>query len=279
MLFYLRNIPVPADLFLSTDTPEKQAALQSVFAGWDKGAVEIRTTPNRGRDIAPKLVGFADVYDRYDLVLHLHSKISTHAAFLAPWRSYLFEILLGSPEIVRSILDAFARVPDLGMVAPQHFEGIRRWIGWNGNFQAAHALAARMGLNISPRRALDFPSGSMFWARPAALRPLLDLKLGFDDFPEESAQVDHTPAHAIERLYFYACERSGHTWFKITQPALCFDTATAVDITTPTALNQFIGEHSVMLSGPGAIATRDDPAPMMTRVSPGLARRLAARPL
>jgi hypothetical protein len=279
MLFYLRNLPGPADLFLSTDTAEKQAALQSAFAAWDKGAVEIRVTPNRGRDIAPKLVGFADIYGRYGLVLHLHSKISSHAAFLAPWRSYLFETLLGSPEIVRSILDAFARLPDLGMVAPQHFEGVRRWLGWNGNFEAAHALAARMGINLSPRRALDFPSGSMFWARPGALRPLLDLQLGFDDFPEESGQVDHTPAHAIERLYFYCCERGGHTWLKITQPALCFDTSTVMEITSPAALSQFIGAHSVMLSGPGAIATRTDPAPMMTRVPPGLVRRLAARQL
>ena len=279
MLFYLRKIPGSADVFLSTDTAEKQAALQAVFGSWDEGKLEIRVLPNRGRDIAPKLVGFADVYDGYELVLHLHSKISTHAAFLAPWRSYLFETLLGTPEIIRSICDAFGRVPDLGMVAPQHYEGIRRWLGWNGNFQAAHALAARMGLNLSPRRALDFPSGSMFWARPAALRPLLDLKLDFTDFPEEAGQVDHTPAHAIERLYFYACERSGYSWLKIARPAICWDTSTVVEIATPAALSQFIGEHSVMLSGPGEVATVKEPAPMQTRVSPGLSRILAARPI
>ena len=279
VLFYCRNLPAPADLMLSTDTADKQAELQAVFASWDKGAVEVRVMPNRGRDIAPKLVGFADAYDRYDLVLHLHSKISDHAGFLTPWRSYLFETLLGSPEIVRSVLDAFGRVPDLGMVAPQHYEGIRRWIGWNGNFEGAKTLAERMGLNLSPRRALDFPSGSMFWARPAALRPLLDLKLSFDDFTKEGAQLDHTPAHAIERLYFYCCERSGHSWLKITSPALVFDTATVMELTTPAALGQFIAGHGVALTGPGHIATRDDPAPMMTRTAPGLTTRLAARRL
>ena len=279
MLYYLRSLPTQTDLFLSTNTAEKRGALQADFASWDKGRVEIRITPNRGRDIAPKLIGFADVYDRYDLVLHLHSKMSTHAAYLQPWRSYLFETLIGSSEIVRSILDGFVRLPDLGMVAPQHYESIRRWLGWNGNFESGKALAARMGLTLSPRRALDFPSGSMFWCRPTALRPLLDLKLAFEDFPEEGAQVDHTLAHAIERLYFYSCERSGHTWLKVANPAICSDTSTVAELTSPIALSQFVAERGVMLIGPGPIATRNEPAPKMTRVPLGLAKRLAARPL
>ena len=276
--FYLRNIP-QADLFLSTDTEAKAAELRTAFGGFEAGEVTIRVLPNRGRDIAPKLVGFADLHGRYDLVLHLHSKTSAHAAFLEPWRSYLFETLLGSPQIVRSIADAFARLPDLGMVAAQHYEGVRRWLGWNGNFEAAAGLAGRMGLSLSSRRALDFPSGSMFWARPAALQPLLGLGLRFEDFPEEGAQLDHTPAHAIERLFFYACEQSGHTWFKVAAPALLHDDATVTELATPAALSQFVAERGVMLTGPAPIATCEQPAPMQTRVAPGLAQRLAARPL
>jgi GT2 family glycosyltransferase len=277
LVYYFRNLPRPADIHISTDTEQKRAALQAAFKDWQGGEVFIRIMPNRGRDIAPKLVGFADVHERYDLVLHLHSKVSTHAAFLAPWRSYLYETLLGSPEIARSIVDAFARLPDLGMVAPQHYEGIRRWIGWQGNFEQARALAARMDLPVSPRRALDFPSGSMFWARPAALRPLLDLKLSFEDFPPEDGQVDFTPAHAIERLYFHVCERSGHSWLKVANPAICHDTSRIAEITTPAALSRFVAEHGVMLGGPAPLAVREEPAPMLTRVAPGLARRLQAR--
>ncbi len=276
--FYLQNIP-QADLFLSTDTEPKAAQLRTAFAGFDRGEVTIRVLPNRGRDIAPKLVGFADMHARYGLVLHLHSKTSAHAGFLEPWRSYLFETLLGSPQIVRSVADAFARLPDLGMVAAQHYEGVRRWLGWNGNFEAAASLAGRMGLPLSNRRALDFPSGSMFWARPAALQPLLGLALRFEDFPEEGAQLDHTPAHAIERLFFYACEQSGHTWFKVASPVLMHEDTTVTELATPAALSQFVAERGVMLTGPGPIATCEQPAPMQTRVAPGLAQRLAARPL
>jgi GT2 family glycosyltransferase len=274
---YLRNLPVPADLFLSTDTEQKAAAIRPAFADWTGGRLEIRVTPNRGRDIAPKLVGFADAHAGHDLVLHLHSKKSEHASFLAPWRGFLFENLLGSPEAVSSILDAFARLPKLGMVAPQHYESIRRWLGWNGNYDVARDLAKRMGIELSPTRALDFPSGSMFWARPAALKPLLDLNLSFDDFPAEGAQLDHTPAHAIERLYFLACERSGHAWLKVAQPALYAETGTIVTARTPAELDRFLAERAVLLSGPAPLPVRPDPAPLVTRVPPGLARRLAQR--
>ncbi len=274
--FYLRHLPA-ADLFFSTDTEAKAAAIRGTFADWDRGAVEVRITPNRGRDIAPKLIGLADAHEGHDLVLHLHSKKSDHAAFLAPWRGYLFETLLGSPATVTSILDLFARLPRLGMVAPQHYPSIRRWLGWHGNFETANGLATRMGIALSPTRALDFPSGSMFWARPAALRPLLDLGLGFDDFPPEEGQEDSTPAHAIERLYFLACERSGHTWLKVAEPSLHVDTATIVPAHTPRDLERFVAEHVVALSGPTILPVRPEPAPLVTQVPPGLAQRLARR--
>ncbi|MBL6082184.1 class I SAM-dependent methyltransferase [Belnapia sp. T18] len=274
---YLRNLPLPANLFLSTDTAEKADAIRATFSDWEGGRLEVRVLPNRGRDIAPKLVGFADAHADHDLVLHLHSKKSDHAHFLAPWRGFLFESLLGSKAAVSSILDAFARLPQLGMVAPQHYESVRRWLGWNGNYDLALGLARRMGITLSSVRALDFPSGSMFWARPAALRPLLELNLSFDDFPVEGAQVDHTLAHAIERLYFLTCERSGHAWLKVAQPALYAGTDTILPVRSPAELERFLGEFGVALTGPVLLPVRTAPAPLVTRVPPGLAQRLAQR--
>ena len=270
----LRNIPFPADVFVSTDTEEKRAALAALFASWGQGTAEVRVVPNRGRDIAPKLVGFREVHDRYDRVLHLHSKRSKHADFLQPWRAYLYETLLGSPAVVRSVFEAFERLPRLGMVAPQHFEPVRRWLDWSGNFGAARALAARMGIGLRPDAALDFPSGSMFWARPAALRPLLDLGLSFDDFPEEAGQVDGTPAHAIERLYFHVCERAGYSWMKVADPALLFDTRAVVRIGSPEDLVRFAAERGAALAS-GALPKRAEAPPMMVQTPPGLLLRSA----
>ncbi|MGE4062290.1 MAG: rhamnan synthesis F family protein [Rhodospirillaceae bacterium] len=262
---YLRNIPFPFDLFITTDSPAKAGIINRHFTGWTHGEVNVRVTPNRGRDIAPKLLGFREAYDKYPIVLHLHSKISDHASALANWRGLLLEALLGSPEIVTSVFDAFKRRSDIGMIAPQHFETVRHWINWGGNFKTADALAQRMGEHsLTMDKVLDFPSGSMFWARSAALRPLLDLDLRFEDFDEEKGQIDGTVAHAIERLYYYVCERAGFGWIKIAPRALYPNTPCIVTIDTPAALTTFVHEHGLKLTGENLPPQRESfPVPVL----------------
>lgn len=211
----LRHIPAPVDLFLSTDTPQKTEALRQLTETWSKGAVEIRTLPNRGRDIAAKFVGFADVYDRYDVFLHLHTKKSTHGGEqLAVWRDYLLDALVGTPEVAASNLGLFAD-PAIGIVFPQHLSGIRGIINWGYDYDHARRLMRRMGVEIDKNMPLEFPSGSMFWGRSAAIRPLLDLGLTWDDFPAENGQVDGTIAHAIERIVLMCAEHAGFEWLKV----------------------------------------------------------------
>ena len=276
---YLRNIPFQFDVFISTDQDGKKEIIEAAFAGWDKGAVEVRVVPNRGRDIAPKLVGFADIYPRYDYVLHLHTKASDHADVLATWRGYILENVLGSPAIVRSVFETFARHPEVGMVACQHFEPVRHWINWGGNFPMAKSLADRMGFELQPERALDFPSGSMFWARTAALKPLLDLNLTLEDFVDESGQVDATPAHAIERLYFHVCDAAGYRWLKIANPALFGATPAMVYIASPEDLDRFVAQHTPAINSAAFPPPRKELPTPIERPVPELAARLQARAL
>ena len=245
---YLGHIPFPADLFISTDTEAKRAAVFACFAGWPGGALTVEITPNRGRDIAPKLVGFAAVHDRYEFVLHLHTKQSLHDERLVGWRGYLLDTLLGSPDVVHGVFAAFAQAPDLGLLAPQHIDELRPWIRWGANYPQAQALAARMGFPLPSNAPLDFPSGSMFWARTAALRPLLDLRLGFDDFPEELSQTDGTLAHAIERLYFLVCEQAGFAWIKITAKGELHDGRGTVAVASSEELARFLSQGRVRLA-------------------------------
>jgi len=71
-------------------------------------------------------------------------------------------------------------------------------IGWEANFefgkQAAHALGIACELPQTP----EFPVGTMFWARAAALQPLLALPA--EIVPAEPLPVDGSVLHALERL-------------------------------------------------------------------------------
>lgn len=245
---YLSHIPFPADVFISTDTEVKRGSVSACFADWAGGSVTIEVMPNRGRDVAPKLVGFARVHDQYEYALHIHTKQSFHDDRLVGWRGYLFDTLLGSPDVVRGIFAAFAQAPDLGLLAPQHIDELRPWIRWGVNHAQAEALGMRMGFPLPVNAPMDFPSGSMFWARTAALRPLLDLRLEFGDFPEELGQTDGTLAHTIERLYFLACERAGFGWMKITAKGELHDQSGVVAVTSDEELKRFLVQRKVSLT-------------------------------
>jgi glycosyltransferase involved in cell wall biosynthesis len=238
---YLSNIPFTFDLFITTDTEEKKKAIANGLLDWNKGTVEVRLAPNQGRDIAPKLITCVDVYDRYEFFLHIHSKKSLHGGeALANWRSYLLETLLGSEKIVASIFEAFNSDPKLGIIAPEHFDLVRRRIGWGSNFDAAKQFSNQFGVTLSLNGKIDFPSGSMFWGRSAAIKPLLDVHLAITDFPPESNQSDATLAHVIERLYFFVCEQAGYRWFKIACPALLKNTERVLLVENKESLIQSI---------------------------------------
>jgi len=246
----LANIPGRLDVLLTTDTQDKRAALAASFAGWDKGALEVRVVANRGRDIGPKLTACGDLYASHDVVLFLHSKRDSHFADGPGWRHYLLHTLAGSPAIAGSILTAFERDPRLGIVMAQHWPPLRGRLDWGDNFVIAQGLARRMGIGLTQAHMLDFPSGSMFWARPAALRPLLELTWRAEDFPEEAGQRDSTAAHAAERLFLFVCEAAGYRWAKVCDPARAGE-GSAIRIDDPAALEGFRRRHGFRLTALG----------------------------
>lgn len=212
---YLERVPGQLDVYISTTSDEKRNMIEAAMRDYRAGTVEVRVFENRGRDIAPKLVGFADVYGNYDVALSLHTKKSPHGGqMLAPWRDYLYDQLLGSPEIVASNLELL-RQDRIGMVFPQHFFPLRNHLAWGPNFESTLALLAPLGVTVEPDAYLECPSGSMFWCRTEALQPLLSLNLTFDSFPDEQGQTDGTLAHAIERAFLYSLEGAGYKWAKV----------------------------------------------------------------
>ena len=127
---YLRNIPVPADIFLSTDTDAKRATVARAFEDWGGGsgraASHAQPRP-RHRAQAGRVQGRARALSTRPPPAF---QKSAHDEVLAPWRTFLLENLLGSPAIVRSVFEVFARSPRIGMIFPSTTS--TSGIGWIG---------------------------------------------------------------------------------------------------------------------------------------------------
>lgn len=205
-------LDLPFGLYVSTDTRAKADQI-----GAQLPMAQVRVVPNRGRDVFGKLCGFADAHADHDIVLHLHGKKSPHASGLDQWLDHCLTCLLPNREEVFRILSLFQSIPDLGMVAPLTYRSVLAAAHWGDNLDIAREIAARIGpdLALPPDGQLDFPVGSMFWARRAALQPLLDLGLTAGHFPPESGQVDATPAHALERLFGVVCQAGGFRLIRV----------------------------------------------------------------
>lgn len=217
ILEHLRHLPVRFDLLVSTDTPEHALEITAIVeqSGLDCG-LDIRCTPNRGRDVAPLVCLFGRKLLDYDCALHIHTKksasVKADADYGHQWLLHNLGFLARNREYVTAILSLFASTPNCGILAPQPWKGVRHVMTWTSNRPAAKALMER--LHLSPRalktQPLMFPSGTMFWFRPAALQPLLASDLQIDDFPPEPLPNDGTLAHAIERCILYIALAQGY---------------------------------------------------------------------
>ncbi|WIA60699.1 rhamnan synthesis F family protein [Stenotrophomonas sp. BIO128-Bstrain] len=200
----LGNVPVPFELLVSVMDEDAKARAEQRFGLLSRvSALHVRIVPNRGRDIAPMLVTFRDEILSLDVIGHIHTKKSLYTGSeQESWRHYLLTSLLGTEQRVAWILGMFQAEPRLGLVYPESYEGVPLWAHtWLSNAEVGEALAARLGIVIDRNAYIDFPAGSMFWARVDALRPLFELNLAIAEFPEEKGQIDGTLQHAVERIF------------------------------------------------------------------------------
>lgn len=201
---YLKNVPLPFDIYIST-SPEGKPHLLKIFSDNFRTKIDVRAVENIGTDIAPFVCEFKDIYQNYDFVCKIHTKKSLHTPSYNSWRGYLLDNLVGSPEIVSNILNEFEADDKLGIIFPEMYQYIaltNRIDCWHDNWEICSELADRMGVKIHRHLNIEFPAGSMFWFRPKAMEPLLQLGLTINDFSEY--RMDGTLGHAIERLFAVA---------------------------------------------------------------------------
>ena len=200
------------DLFISVSSEEARLIAESHVRAYEGRTVRIETVPNRGRDIGPFFTAFFDsIKDAYDLVGHVHTKKSVDLKdgnVGKRWFQFLMTNLLGNESIrmMDIIVQRMQRDPSIGMVFPDdpHISGME------ANRRFAESMGEKIGIEHIPEHFL-YPMGTMFWARPAALQPLGDLKLTWDDYPPEPLPYDGSMLHAMERLIALALPRGPWT--------------------------------------------------------------------
>jgi lipopolysaccharide biosynthesis protein len=200
----LGKLPLNLRSLLTTDTQEKAVRLEALLVRFALRG-EVVVGPDRGRNLARLLIEAPRHLRGETILLHLHTKKSPHDPGLAGWARFLRQNLVGSPEIVRSILRLMER-EEIGIVYSEHFDRVRGLRNWGYDFAHARRLMKRIGVTLTADSLLDFPTGAMFWAKTEALRPLFDLGLSYEDFEPDADQIDGTLAHAIERCILYVAE-------------------------------------------------------------------------
>lgn len=205
-LGYLKNVPVDQDKIIVTANSDVERLCRNIFC--DIENISFRTQPNRGRDIAALWVTCRDIFDRYEYMCFVHSKMSPHnnAGIIGTeFREHCVKSLLFSRQYINNILILFEENPCLGILMPLVPPGFSYQFTlfefWMGNAENTRNLLNRLGIHckeFGPRNT--FPIGSMYWARTKSLVTLAHAGLTYDDFPEEAQmRVDGMLPHAIER--------------------------------------------------------------------------------
>ena len=197
----------PAIRLIVTTSPDRERAVRAALAARDRHA-EVEVFENRGRDILPFLHVAGRLLDEgEEIVLKLHTKRSVHLDDGHLWREELLQ-RLASASRHEAIRNAFATDVKLGLVAPEgHLLAVQSYLG--ANRPHVDYLHTRLGLRRPLGGETTFPSGSMFWARLEALRPLLDAHVDTWEFEGEAGQIDGTFAHAVERMFAACVEDAG----------------------------------------------------------------------
>lgn len=213
---YIEAVPKEYDIYIVSSN---EAVLKKVQGFLKEREAVYILKENRGRDISAVLIAAAPVLKKYDRVCFIHDK-RANAEYLeedtAFWIYNLWTNTLGSEAYIRKINQLFDEDKTLGLLAPPepYGEFLSHWYGdtWFENYDATRQLAERLKLDVEMKEEEQLSTlSTVFWARTAALKKLIDYPWKYEDFPEEPLPIDGTLNHAIERIFPFAASDAGFT--------------------------------------------------------------------
>jgi rhamnosyltransferase len=172
---------------------------------------------NDGRDQSAFLIACRDelLSGEYELVVKIHSKKTPQDAF-NPGRLFARQQLgnlLPSAEYAANVVGLFQREPGLGLAYPPmvHIGYGTMGHAWWSNKERFVDIAAELGVRVPVDEVSPLaPFGSMYFARPEALRLLVEHPWRYEEFGGASAYKDGGLAHVLERMPSYAAGELGY---------------------------------------------------------------------
>lgn len=209
----LRDFPVQVDLFISVSDKAYQASIDEHLGTLNAvRSIEVVEVPNRGRNFGPMLVEFGQKLLNYDLFCHLHSKKSLYSGRpQTQWADYLGEYLLNDHSVIARAMTYMLQDTDCGIYYPTSFAMMPDWVNhWLKNKPFKGEFFEEWDLQ-DHSEFIAYPVGGMFWAKPKALKQLLEKEYHYEDFPQEPLPNDGSRLHALERCIGLLAERNGYS--------------------------------------------------------------------
>lgn len=213
--------PFEFDLFVTVSNESLKDEVTKILSKYKLVAKRIVVLPNRGYAVIPWMTVANKYLSKYDVVGHFHTKKDTHMDEWVGkvWTGDLIKMLV---DPAQAIVNNFAANDKLGIIVPDvprhaRYLGAEMYYGLRGLRDIISSVYRRM--NIDSERIVDFdkmlayiyPYGMMYWYRPAALRPITDLKFNEHEVPYGKLP-DTSVLHAIERLFVYVAWGQGYDY-------------------------------------------------------------------
>ncbi|MCI9530079.1 MAG: rhamnan synthesis protein F [Angelakisella sp.] len=216
---YALSMPADSDIYITTDSVEKKQKIEEIFLHGPWHSIKVIQIENRGRDISSLLVGVKPYLNRYDYICFVHDKKVDYLDYGSKGFAFserCFHNLLGSPQLVRNIVELFENNPYLGILCPPtpNHADYYSTLGceWGYNYDNTKQLFDKLELNCPVEQGKEpvAPFGTMFWFRTTALRKLYQIDWEYSDFPKEPNNTDGSLLHAIERIYPFVAQDAGY---------------------------------------------------------------------
>lgn len=218
-LGYLFGIAEDIDIYISTSNEKTYGLLEKKVKSIGRKNIVISLIPNRGRDMSALWVANRYVLEKYEYVCFVHDKKTsgsignTMSGELYQYDAW--ENCLANKCYVDNVLSLFENNKKIGFLCPPFpkFFDYLNLMGneWTECFEVTKNLANELQLNVDISDTKQpFTFSNTFWCKTNALRPLIERKFRYDDFPPEPLPRDGTISHAIERIYAYVAQSEGY---------------------------------------------------------------------